>query len=126
MDQGTLLGRILKTIFLSVFTLATLYPVLWVFKMALSPSQGFDASVNPLPSQPTLENFRHVLFERPFFVSLAHVEHRIEAGEAAVVRVRHIIAAMTLGKTHEHPHLVLAAIGSPVPQIVEMVPVHGQ
>lgn len=70
MDQGTLLGRILKTIFLSVFTLATLYPVLWVFKMALSPSQGFDASVNPLPSQPTLENFRHVLFERPFFVWL--------------------------------------------------------
>lgn len=70
MDQGTPLGRILKTIFLSVFTLATLYPVLWVFKMALSPSQGFDASVNPLPSQPTLENFHHVLFERPFFVWL--------------------------------------------------------
>lgn len=65
-------GRALKNLFLVAVTLATLYPVLWVFKMALSPAQGFDVSINPIPSQPTLENFRRVLFERPFFIWLAN------------------------------------------------------
>lgn len=67
MNQSTPQGRALKILFLSFFTIAVLYPVLWVFKMALSPSQGFDASLNPIPSHPTLENFRYVLFELPFF-----------------------------------------------------------
>ena len=40
MDQGTPLGRILKTIFLSVFTLATLYPVLWVMTTEVVPPWG--------------------------------------------------------------------------------------
>jgi arabinogalactan oligomer/maltooligosaccharide transport system permease protein len=60
-------GRIVKLLFLAAFTVAVLYPVLWVFKMALSPSQGFDASANPFPTDPSLDNFRHVLFDRPFF-----------------------------------------------------------
>jgi arabinogalactan oligomer/maltooligosaccharide transport system permease protein len=38
-----------------------LYPVLWVLKMALSPSQAFDPSPNPLPSEVTLANFAHVV-----------------------------------------------------------------
>lgn len=63
-------GRILKMVFLTIMTFATLYPVLWVIKMALTPSQGFDASPNPFPTDPTLDNFRHVLFELPFFTWL--------------------------------------------------------
>ncbi|MEZ4458544.1 MAG: sugar ABC transporter permease [bacterium] len=39
----------------------TLYPVLWVVKMALSPSQGFSMSANPIPTEVTLDNFRHLL-----------------------------------------------------------------
>jgi arabinogalactan oligomer/maltooligosaccharide transport system permease protein len=42
-------------------TIATLYPVLWVVKMALTPSQAFDASLNPIPSDVTLDNFTHLL-----------------------------------------------------------------
>ncbi|MEM1024588.1 MAG: sugar ABC transporter permease [Myxococcota bacterium] len=57
-------------VFLTIMTFATLYPVLWVIKMALTPSQGFDASPNPFPTDPTLDNFRHVLFELPFFTWL--------------------------------------------------------
>jgi len=60
-------GRIGKMVFLSIMTFATLYPVLWVIKMALTSSQGFDASPVPFPSDPTLDNFEHVLFELPFF-----------------------------------------------------------
>jgi arabinogalactan oligomer/maltooligosaccharide transport system permease protein len=59
-------GRLLKSLFLVAVVVATLYPVLWVFKMALTPQQGFDLSINPLPSEPSLDNFRHLLLERPF------------------------------------------------------------
>lgn len=40
---------------------ATLYPVLWVVKMALSPSQGFAMSPSPLPTKVTLQNFIDVV-----------------------------------------------------------------
>lgn len=46
---------------LQVACLVTLYPVLWVVKMALSPSQSFSLSVSPLPTQVTLDNFKDVL-----------------------------------------------------------------
>jgi arabinogalactan oligomer/maltooligosaccharide transport system permease protein len=39
----------------------TLYPILWVLKMALSPTQGFALSPSPLPTVLTLQNFRDVL-----------------------------------------------------------------
>ncbi len=37
-----------------------LYPVLWVIKMALSPSQAFSMSPNPIPTEVTLQNFVHL------------------------------------------------------------------
>jgi arabinogalactan oligomer/maltooligosaccharide transport system permease protein len=46
---------------LVVASLATIYPVLWVVKMALSPSQAFAVSPSPLPTQVTLQNFVDVL-----------------------------------------------------------------
>jgi arabinogalactan oligomer/maltooligosaccharide transport system permease protein len=42
-------------------TVATLFPVLWVVKMALSTSQGMSITANPLPTELSLENFRYVL-----------------------------------------------------------------
>jgi arabinogalactan oligomer/maltooligosaccharide transport system permease protein len=62
--------RFLKNVFLTFVSLATLYPVLWVFKMALTDVQGFDTSINPIPKEPTLANFHHLFFERPFFAWL--------------------------------------------------------
>ena len=46
---------------LSVVCVIVLYPVLWVVKMALSPSESLSLSANPLPDHVTLEHFRSVL-----------------------------------------------------------------
>lgn len=46
---------------LLVFTIATLYPVAWVVKMALAPSQGFASGAWPLPTEVSLDNFRDVV-----------------------------------------------------------------
>lgn len=54
-----------------------LYPVLWVIKMALSPSQSFSMSPNPIPTEVTLDNFIHIftmgdgLIWRQLFNSIA-------------------------------------------------------
>ncbi len=63
-------GRVGKMVFLTFFTFGTLYPVFWVFKMALTASQSFDASPYPFPTDPSLDNFRYVLFDLPFFTWL--------------------------------------------------------
>lgn len=40
---------------------ASLYPVLWVVKMALSPAQSLSLSINPFPETVTFDHFRDVL-----------------------------------------------------------------
>ena len=42
-------------------TVATLYPVVWVVRMAFTPSQGFSSSGTAWPEHPTLDNFRDVV-----------------------------------------------------------------
>jgi len=42
-------------------TLAALYPVLWVLKMAFSPGQAFSMDLSPIPTAVTLDNFRDVV-----------------------------------------------------------------
>lgn len=49
---------------LILITAATLYPVLWVLKMALSPTQSFSLSVSPWPTEVSLGNFADVLFRQ--------------------------------------------------------------
>ncbi|MFB6265179.1 MAG: sugar ABC transporter permease [Bradymonadaceae bacterium] len=51
---------------LTAFTFAVLFPVLWVVKMALTPSQAFSLSANPFPapSKVSLTNFRELIFSR--------------------------------------------------------------
>lgn len=56
--------RALVQVVLVVATLVTLYPVLWVVKMALSPSQGFALTANPLPTEFSLRNFADVVLHR--------------------------------------------------------------
>ncbi len=46
---------------LSVLCAVTLYPVLWVVKLALSPTQTLELSANPFPAEVTLDHFREVL-----------------------------------------------------------------
>lgn len=45
---------------LTLLCMATLYPVLWVVKMALSPTDGLALTANPFPETVTLEHFRQV------------------------------------------------------------------
>ncbi|MCP3098774.1 sugar ABC transporter permease [Myxococcus sp. K15C18031901] len=47
---------------LSLMCIVTLYPVLWVVKMALSPTDGLSLTANPFPETVTFEHFREVLF----------------------------------------------------------------
>ena len=47
---------------LTVLCIATLYPVLWVVKMALSPTQALSLTISPIPDSITLDHFREVLF----------------------------------------------------------------
>ncbi|HHW97955.1 MAG TPA: sugar ABC transporter permease [Oligoflexales bacterium] len=42
----------------------TLYPVLWVIKMALTPSQAFSLSPNPFPDTVSLSNFKDLFFAK--------------------------------------------------------------
>ncbi|MEO1227366.1 MAG: sugar ABC transporter permease [Myxococcota bacterium] len=67
-QDRTRFGGVLKNVFLVLFSLATLFPVMWVVKMAFSPSQGFDSSLNPLPENPSFGNFFHLFTDRPFVV----------------------------------------------------------
>jgi arabinogalactan oligomer/maltooligosaccharide transport system permease protein len=48
------------TLVLAVFV--TLYPVLWVVKMAFTPSQAFSMSANPIPTEFSLSNFEDLLY----------------------------------------------------------------
>jgi arabinogalactan oligomer/maltooligosaccharide transport system permease protein len=46
---------------LALVTLCTLYPVLWVIKMAVTPSQAFALGISPIPETVALDNFRTVV-----------------------------------------------------------------
>lgn len=46
---------------LTLLCAATLYPVLWVVKLALSPTQTLSMSANPFPTSITLDHFRDVV-----------------------------------------------------------------
>jgi arabinogalactan oligomer / maltooligosaccharide transport system permease protein len=46
---------------LTALCIVTLYPVLWVLKLALAPTENLSLSVNPLPEHVTLSNFAAVV-----------------------------------------------------------------
>ena len=76
---------------LTLATIATLYPILWVLKMALSPSQGFQLSANPLPTEITFRNFTDVISARDaaghWLFARQLVNSLIVAGAVTVVGV---------------------------------------
>ena len=64
MSQPSLLRVLAVHGLLVLATMATLFPVLWVVKMALAPAAGMVVSANPLPTTFSLENFAGVLGTR--------------------------------------------------------------
>lgn len=88
---------------LSLMCIATLYPVLWVVKMALSPTQELSLSASPIPESVTLDHFREVLsssdaqgrwlFGRQLFNSFA-----VAGGTTLVGLVLAVTAAYALSR----------------------------
>jgi arabinogalactan oligomer/maltooligosaccharide transport system permease protein len=61
MSTPRLWEQVLAQAILFIVSIAVLYPVLWVLGMALTDSQAFSMDPNPLPTSPTLDNFRYVI-----------------------------------------------------------------
>ncbi len=61
MRKPSLLQLVVVHLGLLLFTMATLYPILWVVKIALTPSQGFAMGASPIPTQASLQNFVDVI-----------------------------------------------------------------
>ncbi len=57
----SLVRRLSLHLGLTLVCLATIYPVAWVLKMALSPAQNFSLSPTPWPTAVSLDNFRDVV-----------------------------------------------------------------
>ena len=68
-------------------TLVTLYPVLWVLKMALTPSEAFELSASPFPdlSSISLSNFEKLLSTPLFWRQL--LNSVLVAGATTVVGI---------------------------------------
>jgi arabinogalactan oligomer / maltooligosaccharide transport system permease protein len=64
MNRPNALRMALLNAALVLISAVTLYPVLWVIKMALTPSQAFSLSANPLPTHFYLGNFKDLIFAR--------------------------------------------------------------
>lgn len=52
---------------LGVMLVITVYPTMWVFKMAFDPANQFTADISPIPKEFSLANFHAVIFGQPFF-----------------------------------------------------------
>jgi arabinogalactan oligomer/maltooligosaccharide transport system permease protein len=52
---------VLSHAFLIAVAVVVLYPVLWVVRMALTPSQAFATGLSPIPPHPSLANFVDVV-----------------------------------------------------------------
>ncbi|MCP4500092.1 MAG: sugar ABC transporter permease [Deltaproteobacteria bacterium] len=59
-SSGKLL-LVLSHALLLVVSVVVLYPVLWVVRMALTPSQSFAVGLRPIPANPLLQNFTDVV-----------------------------------------------------------------
>ena len=55
MKRVSTLQIIVVHLCLALVTAAVLYPVLWVIKMALDPSQSFSMGLSPIPETVSLE-----------------------------------------------------------------------
>ncbi len=61
MRERTLSKSIFINLVLILASIAVMYPVLWVIKMALTPAQGFSLSANPIPDTISLSNFADIM-----------------------------------------------------------------
>lgn len=68
--RSTWAGQWWRHALLIPLTFLTLYPILWVVKMALTPGDAFELSANPIPTVVSLENFEALLSQKLFWRQL--------------------------------------------------------
>lgn len=81
---------------LTLFTFLTLYPVLWVIKMALTPSQAFSMSISPIPDQVSLSNFKDLILAKDM---AGHWLFAYQLYNSMVVSIATTIIGVTLATT---------------------------
>lgn len=62
----------MRHLFLVLASLVTLFPALWVVKMAFRADQSFATELNPLPTEFSLQNFQDLLGDPLFSQQLAN------------------------------------------------------
>jgi arabinogalactan oligomer / maltooligosaccharide transport system permease protein len=68
--RTTWAGQWWRHALLMPITFITLYPVLWVIKMAVTPGDAFELSANPIPTAFSAENFTALLSQKLFWIQL--------------------------------------------------------
>lgn len=68
MRRKSKLNRVLTYLLLIFVALVTIYPILWVFKVAFGGKSLLSTSLSLLPDEITLDNFRTIFYERPFLI----------------------------------------------------------
>ena len=66
MKRQSLAEKILIYIFLTFVALITIYPILWVFKVAFGGKSLLSTSLNLIPEHISLDNFRVLFTQKPF------------------------------------------------------------
>lgn len=66
MQRKSNLELVLIYILLILVTIITIYPILWVFKVAFGGKSLLSTSLSLIPDEPSLDNFRAIFTEKPF------------------------------------------------------------
>lgn len=71
-ESKTILRRVMTYLILLIVTIITIYPVLWVLKVAFGGTSflSIESPLSIIPEQFSLDNFRVVFTEKPFFIWL--------------------------------------------------------
>jgi arabinogalactan oligomer/maltooligosaccharide transport system permease protein len=111
---------------------ATLYPVLWVVKLALSPTESVSLSPSLIPEHVTLEHFREVLgtsdaagrwlFGQQLFASLAVASATTLLGLALAVTAAYALSRMRFPGKKTGMQLLL--VTQMFPTVVVLVPIY--
>lgn len=60
-QRSSMVRGVASHVLLICVAVVVLYPVLWVVRMALTPSQTFATGISPIPPNPSLQNFVDVM-----------------------------------------------------------------
>jgi arabinogalactan oligomer/maltooligosaccharide transport system permease protein len=130
--RGSVLHLVALHVGVALICGVTLYPVLWVVKLALSPTESLSLSPSLIPEHVTLEHFREVLgtsdaagrwlFGRQLFSSLAVASATTLLGLALAVTAAYALSRMRFPGKKTGMQLLL--VTQMFPTVVVLVPIY--